>query len=150
MDNFEEEEFCYSIGVEMRHDNHTYFVDNDFFRLWPYLQQKKDNFKDFLAALVMLANIYDPSARKGERILPRIKAALVDSHIPFDVIEDKDGVFIFPKGAKELDDKLVTEPLQWLTEYPKTRTAWIKALKAYADATDENASDCADLFRKAL
>ena len=150
MDNFEEEEFCYSIGVEMRHDNHTYFVDNDFFRLWTYLQQKKDNFKDFLAALVMLANIYDPSARKGERILPRIKAALVDSHIPFDVIEDKDGVFIFPKGAKELDDKLVTEPLQWLTEYPKTRTAWIKALKAYADATDENASDCADLFRKAL
>lgn len=70
--------------------------------------------------------------------------------LPCDVISDEDGFFIFPKGAKELDDPLVSQPLQWLTEYPKTHTAFVKALKEYAEATSENASDVADKLRKTL
>lgn len=75
---------------------------------------------------------------------------LNDLSLPCDVISDEDGFFIFPKGAKELDDPLVSQPLQWLTEYPKTHTAFVKALKEYAEATSENASDVADKLRKTL
>lgn len=75
---------------------------------------------------------------------------LNDLSLPCDVISDEDGFFIFPKGAKELDDSLVSQPLQWLTEYPKAHTAFVKALKEYAEATSENASDVADKLRKAL
>lgn len=64
--------------------------------------------------------------------------------------EDGTGVFIFPKGAPELDEALVSAPLEWLNDYPESRKAWIKALNDYADQTDENASDIADKFRKAL
>ena len=149
-DILSEQKFCYSIGVEMIHDNFSWVTETGFSRIWGYFENKKENFKDFLAALIVLANIHDSSVGAKDRILPYVKEALVDSYIPFDTIEDQDGEFIFPKGARELDDKLVTEPLQWLAEYPEARTAWIKALKAYADATDKNASDCADSFRKAL
>lgn len=75
---------------------------------------------------------------------------LEDVNIQYDIISDSDGYFLFPKGAKELDDALVSEPLEWLSAYPKSRIALVKALKEYSAATENNASDIADKFRKTL
>lgn len=75
---------------------------------------------------------------------------LDDMNIPFEIMRDDDGCFVFPKGAKELDDALVSEPLEWLQDYSGAHKAFVKALKAYSEITEENASDAADLFRKAL
>ena len=75
---------------------------------------------------------------------------LDDLNIPFEMIWDDDGGFVFPKGAKELDVALVSEPLEWMKEYPATHKAFIKALKSYSTSTEADASDTADLFRKAL
>ena len=153
----QEEKFCYDIGTPcLLHTdpleifNPTLTSPSGFQRVWLYLAEKQNNFKDFLAALIVFANSYSGNVTTKKSVIAVIKRGLKDSNIQFDIFKDKDGIFIFPKGAKELDDKLVTEPLQWLTEYPNARIAWNNALKAYADATDENASDCADLFRKAL
>ena len=79
-----------------------------------------------------------------------MREMLNKAHIPFEIYEDKDGMFFFPRGAKELDDALVSAPLEWLSEYPKTRKEWIEALKDYSNLSDTNASDVADKFRKAL
>lgn len=56
--------------------------------------------------------------------------------------------FVFPKGAKELDDALISEPLMWLEEYPQTHATYCRALKQYADG--EHTRDVADNFRKSL
>ena len=85
-----------------------------------------------------------------ESFISIVEKALTEAHIPFEVLKDKDGYFIFPKGAEELDDALVSEPLEWLNEYPKTRTEFVQALKDYSELNDDNASDVADKFRKAL
>ena len=149
-----EENFCYAIGVTIktaRHPNIGRAKEMD--KVLQYLGDAIGSFKPFLFALVVFANTYGESSsewHERQEFISFLKQALTDSGIPFDVVEDADGIFIFPKGAKELDDKLVSEPLQWLAQFPNARNAWIKALKAYADATDNNASDCADLFRKAL
>lgn len=79
-----------------------------------------------------------------------IQNMLNQSHIPFELFKDEDGYYIFPKGAHEMDDALVSEPLEWLSAYPKARTAFAKALREYADQTEDNASDIADKFRKSL
>ena len=73
-----------------------------------------------------------------------------DSHLPYEVYNDEDGVFLFPRGAKEMDDPLVSAPLEWLSAYPDARAAFVKALREYSDQTEDNASDIADKFRKAL
>lgn len=70
--------------------------------------------------------------------------------ISHEIINDREGSFIFPKGAKELDDALVSAPLEWLKDYPLSRKEWINALKAYANIPSENPSEVADKFRKAL
>lgn len=75
---------------------------------------------------------------------------LKDAHIPYDLFEDDGMFFVFPKGAVEMDAALVSQPLSWLSAYPKAHTAYVKALKEYSEATPDNASDIADRFRKAL
>lgn len=75
---------------------------------------------------------------------------LDEAHIPYDLLEDNGKIFIFPKGAMELDCALISEPLEWLAAYPHSHTIFVKALKEYANATSENASEIADKFRKSL
>lgn len=153
-DHIHETKFCYTIGLPIKSGSTRDLGRNvEMYRAMQYLEEVIGSFKHFLAALVAFANTYGPYSdelREKDKFVSYLKRALSDSGILFDVVEDADGIFIFPKGAKELDDKLVSEPLQWLAQFPNARNAWIKALKAYADATDNNASDCADLFRKAL
>lgn len=73
---------------------------------------------------------------------------LVESRIQFDVFEDADGYFVFPKGAKELDDALVSQPLEWLSAYPQTQKTFVIALRQYSDGI--YIRDVADNLRKAL
>lgn len=74
--------------------------------------------------------------------------ALDDLNMQFELYEDDDGIFLFPKGAKELDNELISMPYEWLKKYPKARDAMAKALLQYSQGNDP--SNIADLFRKAL
>ena len=71
-----------------------------------------------------------------EQLQLKFLQSLDSLNIKYEKELDDDGIFIFPKGAEELDDALVSEPLDWM--------------KAYAECTENNASDVSDLFRKAL
>lgn len=101
-----------------------------------------------ISKFIVLINLLKGSARKEQFEL--LKGFLDELNIQYEIITDEDGYFIFPKGAKELDNALVSAPLEWLSSYPNSRKEWISALKDYANLTDDNASDVADKFRKAL
>lgn len=110
--------------------------------------RKETSIAGIISKFIVLVNISTP---KGANFLiDLLKKYLESLNIPYELIKDEDGYFIFPKGAKELDYALVSEPLEWLSEYPQTQKEWIEALKVYANLTDDNASDVADKFRKAL
>ena len=111
------------------------------------------NFKELLWKMIIFSNtitkhITRPDAIRLVKQFPCV--ALEELRIKYEIFEDDEGIFIFPKGAEELDNALVSQPLAWLSEYPKAHTAFTKALKEYADASPENASDIADKFRKSL
>lgn len=115
------------------------------------LLKQHHNFLDFLSCCVALVNAYSEQEKDIKQWLKTtILDSLDDCQINYELLSDADGIFIFPKGAKELDDALVSEPLDWLKEYPQARIAFTKALKEYSEATTTNASDIADKFRKAL
>lgn len=117
-------------------------------RAWLYLSKRTRIFEDFLSCVVALVNTYGGKATDKKAILFGVKKALKDSHIEFELMEDKDGIFIFPKGAKELDDALVSEPLEWLLGYPQARKTYCVALKQYSEG--KYVRDTADNLRKAL
>lgn len=117
-------------------------------RAWLYLSKRTKTFEDFLSCVVALVNTYGGRKTDRKAILSGVKKALKDSHIEFDLLEDRDGVFIFPKGAKELDDALVSEPLKWLKDYPNAYKTYVIALKQYSEGI--YIRDVADNLRKAL
>lgn len=90
----------------------------------------------------------DASQTHKDDLINELKGFLEDLCIPYETITDEDGIFIFPRGAKELDDALVSQPLEWLKGYPKSYKTYCTALKQYADGV--YIRDVADNLRKAL
>ena len=83
-----------------------------------------------------------------ETLETRFLSALDNMKISYDKSVDSDGSFIFPKGAEELDLALVSEPLEWLNNYPQTKKTYIIALKQYSDSI--YIRDVADNLRKTI
>ena len=115
------------------------------------------NAKLLLAKYIALYNSFDPeivSYKASERektkntILDFLEKSLSSLSIGYEMVRDSEGVFIFPKGAAELDDALVSEPLEWLTNYPKARKAFVTAIRQYSE--EIYVRDVADNLRKAL
>lgn len=142
-------DFCHAIGLKMKHG----LYPNEIWEETMKILDSSRTVNEFLGFYMFFINTQKDNSYKSwskEGFKKLLCDCLTDSHIPFDVLKDKDGYFIFPKGAEELDDALVSEPLEWLNEYPKTRTEFVQALKDYSELNDDNASDVADKFRKAL
>ena len=95
-----------------------------------------------------VAHDYIEEPKGIELIKGKMCTFLDELRINYCKVEDDDGLFIFPAGAKELDDALVSEPLEWLSEYSNTRKTYVTALKQYSDGI--YIRDVADNLRKAL
>ena len=109
---------------------------------------KENCIAGIISKFIALVNL---GTEKGTKLLIDLLKSYIETlNIQYELIKDDDGYFIFPKGVETLDEALVSEPLEWLNEYPKTRAEFVQALKDYSNLTDENASDVADKFRKAL
>lgn len=119
------------------------------------LDQHHIRLEEFLAYYIAFTNSIEPQKPLSqnwtrEHFANLLVQMLTESHIPVELIKNDDEYFAFPKGAKELDNALVSQPLDWLSSYPKAHEAFIKALKDYAEAATDTASEVADKFRKAL
>ena len=112
------------------------------------LLEHQGSLEDFLSYYMPLVNRLNKEKRDDS--IHFLKTVMKQAHMLYELFEDQDGFFIFPKGIKEFDDALVSQPLDWLSEYPQAQREWIDALKDYSDLTDEKASEVADKFRKAL
>ena len=142
--------FCNMTGTITDQD---LFHGDGFQYIMRVLQHHTEKLPDFLSYYMAFLNCQkDHETKPLKRIEFRniLTKMLKESHIHYEVFEDADGFFVFPKGVDEMDAALISQPLTWLVKYPSTEKAWIKALKRYADSSETDASDIADLFRKAL
>lgn len=110
----------------------------------------ESDIREFLAKYSVLLYLLKEYQQAYQRFWNTLQENLGEANIQYELLNDDDGVFVFPKGVPEMDNALISEPLSWLSAYPRTHTAYIKALKEYSEATPNNASDIADKFRKTL
>lgn len=142
--------FCNMTGTPMKHgtwDGERYGL------ILSTLERYSKSFNDFIAYYIAFINCQDDNENKelSKKFFRNVVCTMLrESHIPYDLIEEEEKFFLFPKGAKELDDALVSETLLWLKEYPLALKAWTDALKTYSEVSEYTASETADKFRKAL
>lgn len=138
-------DYCNITGADFESMDTSYCLDSiidDFI--------DEDSVREFLAKYTVFLSLIKQSNQAYQHYWSMLEENLGEAGIQYELLEDEDGLFVFPKGASEMDNALVSEPLSWLSVYPKAHTAYVKALKEYAEATPENASDIADKFRKSL
>lgn len=143
-------DFCMAIGCPFNHEIQDFEIWDEIMRIF---SENNRSLREFLPYYIFLINCQENNNQKKvikEWLINLLKNCLDMSHIPYELVKENDDYFIFPKGAKELDDALVSNVLTWLEDYPLSHKAFVKALKEYSKEDEEKVSDVADLFRKAL
>lgn len=142
----------YAVFCSMTGTRNEFSLQGRLHQVLEALDKHSRNIGDFLAYYMAFVNSLQ-NREKGisqKLLLDILDCSFVASKLQYAVLKDGSQYFVFPKGAKEMDDALVSQPLEWLLEYPKSYSAFVKALKEYAEATPDNASDIADKFRKTM
>ena len=111
---------------------------------------KKPTASDLISYTIAFSNASkkEQMIRIGESVFCDLIRYLDELKIDYEVIKDDNGYFLFPKGAKELDEANVNIPFEWLRKYPQARQSMEVALRHYSNK--ERPSQVADDFRKAL
>lgn len=145
--------FCNITGMPINTDYCYDYHQKHRFEHCLSIIERTNSLNEFLSYYVALVNSvktekYSEDAWKRSNFSNLLCKMLDESHILFDLLENEGEYFIFPKGAKELDDALVSEPLEWLNDYPNSRKTYVTALKQYSEGI--YIRDVADNLRKAL
>ena len=143
-------DFCMAIGYPFNHEIQDFEIWDEIMRIF---SKNNRSLREFLPYYIFLINCQENNNQKKvikEWLINLLKYFLDMSQIPYELVKENYDYFIFPKGAKELDDALVSNVLTWLEDYPLSHKAFVKALKEYSKEDEEKVSDVADLFRKAL
>ena len=144
--------FCNTTGIEINHRilKDCYGIDRMRHCLC-VIRNHTSYYADFFPYYVAFINsIKEERISGNNRIfyVNLLTRMLKESHIPFDIFEVEKEYFVFPKGATEFDSALISEPLEWLKDYPNARKTFVIALKQYSNG--EYIRDVADNLRKAL
>lgn len=144
--------FCRETGTQMdirlMHKYRSGELLQDCFRI---IKEYDRVFEDYLSRFVWFINCLNEEVVRAwnkAQFKRFLLENLKDAHIQYELLEDDGKIFVFPKGAKELDDALISEPLDWLKDYPLAHKTYIIALKQYADGI--YIRDVADNLRKTL
>lgn len=132
-------ETCRQLGKNYSDLNDINTMNFQFYNKSEFRKLTNDN---FIETLKVICCIYGISNNAYMKIINNIleetfSLALVD----LDVRWNK-GMF-YPSGAKELDEKLVEEPLEWLRDYHDERKDFQKAIEGYIGKKDDEViSNC--------
>lgn len=144
--------FCNMTGTVMKTNgaDGVYFVD-EFGEIVETLLNHMKSLNEFLAFYIVFLNCQDNTINRyytRDSFKNLLVNCLKEAHIQHEVLEDKDGYFVFPAGDPMMDKDLVSDVLSWLDKYPGTKKTYVNALKQYADGI--YIRDAADNLRKAL
>lgn len=141
--------FCFDAGIKIIPEYFSTYAERSNV-VFDFFKKETNDITRFLYYFTILLNASKANSPERTHWQKAITLWATESGLALEFLVDGENVFIFPKGAKELDDALVSQPLEWLKAYPLAHKAFVKVLKDYASVTESNASDVADGFRKAL
>lgn len=141
--------FCFNAGIKVVPEYFSSYAERSKV-VFDFFKKETNDLNRFLYYFTILLNASKTNSLERKQWQKAISFWASESELDFEFLKDGEKVFILSRGAKELDDALVSQPLEWLKGYPLAHKAFVKALKDYSSATEETASEVADSLRKAL
>lgn len=112
------------------------------------LTEHSSNLWDFISCCIALLNCSNKPYKQW--IEKTLVETCKNAALQYELVEDGENIFLFPKGAEELDAALVSQPLEWMNAYSNSRKIFASALQKYTQPDLYDARTIADEFRKAL
>lgn len=117
--------------------------------LYYLFSQKSLSIPQIISYYIAFVNTQKNATKNHKKTLIKILGNFLnDLNIQYEIFSDKDGYFLFPKGAEEFDKALVSQPLEWLKRYPKSHKTYCTVLRQYSEGV--YIRDVADNLRKTL
>ncbi|MBS5783899.1 MAG: hypothetical protein KID04_13615 [Clostridium sp.] len=139
--------FCLMVGIRYQEsynpiDNITEILSN--------CRRIEEFFSTYIGFVNTFVEIEYDEWGKRETFINMLINMMHEAKIGYEIQNDreKNEYFVFPQGAQELDNALVSATLEWLNDYPVSQKTFTIALRQYADG--EYIRDVADNFRKSL
>lgn len=108
----------------------------DFTKTLEIIEKLREYLEQGLAQEIYGRYYHDPAKTVNLRLFDRkMEGIMLLSGSKIGVFWN-DGKF-YPAGAKELDAALISDPLDWLEKYPRTRAQFLTALKHYEASTTD-------------
>jgi len=130
-----ENEFFEMLGIHIRkNDNYITIlgqVNNGFENSPAYCYFKDATTIDFLLGLQVIFWMENVDADRKEFFWMDIVNAIVITNVPLEIKRTNSEIMFYPKGAKLLDERLVSDNLDWLENYPKSYESFKNALLEY-------------------
>lgn len=144
--------FCNVTGTQMDESLYGPYHSNERFQhCIEVLSRHTTSISDFLSYYIAFVNTVK-TQKNGDwaryDFVRLITKMMEEAHIAYELLENDGEYFVFPKGARELDNALISEPLEWLKGYSKAHKTYCVALRQYSDG--EYIRDTADNLRKTL
>lgn len=145
IDDWDYKRFCNTLGIRKKNSEYN----EQYGLIIDELKHRQHNFKEFIIGLIALINsLSKKSEVEKSQLIKFLEKAFNDSGIRFKVLQENDEYFVFPDGAKELDEALIIQTAQWLQDYKSTHKMYLQTLSQYSKK--ENPRDVADNLRKTL
>ena len=147
-----EDEFFDLIGIHERKVNNIINIGswNSGFGDSPTYNYFVDSIdiKKFILGLEVLFWMETLEQDNKTRFFKYLQDDIVTTGVPLEVKQTKTDVLFYPTGAKLLDEKLVNDNLDWLSQYPKSYETFKSALQEYGTKGKER--DIVDKLRLSL
>ena len=111
----------------------NYYID-EFSEIADILLNRVKSLNEFLAYYIAFLNCQRNINNRyysRDNFEDLLTDCLMKAHIQYEVLEDKDGYFVFPAGDPMMDENLVSNVLVWLDKYPGTKKTYVNALKPF-------------------
>jgi hypothetical protein len=133
---------CLSLNKEPNEvlvDYHKNFLIIDEYRIPPLKYFTKNDFEQTLCVIEILYEYFKTSDdfRKDEylKLIDDVVSKALNQPLSLGIF-CHDGKF-YPAGAKELSERLIYEPLEWLKDYPKVELLFKNALDHYSKSLQD-------------
>lgn len=142
---FFKENCIYSSTFYMSDIISTFKEEEDFNKILVY-------YSSFLNILKWCVNSlrYNIDLRIYAEIVSELENAIDKNMFNYRIVKDTNSIYLLPVEIKEMNEKLIIEPLEWLGNYPEIKKQAINAMQTYYNPKNETVAEVVDKFRKLL
>ena len=149
--NGKEQDFFTVLGIHRKTSDLSDVIAKNFGKnksdVYEYFYTTTD-IKKFILGIEVVFLLPSITEKNKELFLKDIQEIIMITNVPLEIKKTKTDILFYPAGAKLLDEKIINDNLDWLSNYSKSYDAFVNSLNKIGKKGEER--DTVDNLRLSL